>query len=366
MVQSNCFPMQEIAQRLKQKIEFINERFSRLGEKIDTRLNPTESIQIVQGIEKRLGIELPVEYVWFITEFANGGFGPGTGMFNLEESIRIFESFAYDTGRLDCRMSNAFPIDDESDWMRMAVLEVPLRHNFPVDGIFPLCEWENGGFDVLIVSGKYKGNVCFVYPLENGEGHWLPTESFGEGKFLNWYDSWLTNYIPESGQNEYPPSNRTKLKVVKAGMRFGNKSIDRGPFLKLFQLLPDGVNHFLSSVDAVLGAKLDRTEINRLLDDIKNDCVGLEGYVFYKGGLGEIFARTDPWGSELFIDLYAQPGVPGCTKDRKTIHEQITDLAVAFADAYLFNMDDESDSAFLYQVKTADILDWTSDKPQKK
>lgn len=67
----------------------IDRSFSRFGSKLHKyELSERISIEEVETIEKKYNINLPDEYVAFITTLGNGGAGPYCGLIDIESSIK--------------------------------------------------------------------------------------------------------------------------------------------------------------------------------------------------------------------------------------------------------------------------------------
>ena len=53
------------------------------------QLNPILDIQAIRAIENQYGIQLPEDYVWFLSQVGNGGAGPFYGLYSLEDSLEV-------------------------------------------------------------------------------------------------------------------------------------------------------------------------------------------------------------------------------------------------------------------------------------
>lgn len=352
--------MSNNAKRLREKVECVLEYGRSTGNSIEAKLNSPIELSELRELEGKHSIELPEDYVEFVTTFANGGFGPGQGLLSVQESFHCFEELQ-DSFRshVDISLNNPFPIVPV-DWLRASILELPLESNFPVNGMLPVCHWEDYGvIAVMIINGDFRGTICYVTPQKPGFGDWTLNLNPELQQFVNWYEHWLSGLVAAPTRAEWRKNQGTsKLKWVKAGLGLGEKSLSRSSLLELYRYLPNEVELYLKTIDSVLDQPLDRQEINRLLTDIKNDEVKVETYQFYRGPLGEIFARPNAVGTELMIDIYGKLGEPSNTKSRSTMREKVIDLTTAFGSAYLFNLEDGVDSEFLFRVKTTNIVDW--------
>ena len=57
------------------------------------QLNPCLTIQDISAIESQYGIQLPEDYVWFLSQVGNGGAGPFYGLYALEDSLEVHTDF---------------------------------------------------------------------------------------------------------------------------------------------------------------------------------------------------------------------------------------------------------------------------------
>lgn len=353
--------MTTLAHRLKSKIGSIEEHCRNLGRSVDSTFAPPLSIEVVRKFESQISIELPDDYVEFVTTFANGGLGPGLGLMSLQESVQclaeIDEVCMPQNERTE--IGRAFPLGP-IDQVRATILELPLYARFPVNGILPICRWESPvGYSVMILSGTNRGKIAHVSTAYDGFGNWTFVAESDRSEFLGWYEHWLSLWMPPPVQAEWNSELQvSRLKRIKAGLGMGEKAIDRGSFIQLFKLFESDLDFLFGAINSILEKPLDTIELMRLLSDIEKDDVQMETYLMYDGELGEIFARPDFMGAELLIDIYGLPSEPSNTRSRETMPEKVIDLVTAFGSAFLFNREEGIDSEFLFRAKTNRIVDW--------
>jgi len=146
----------------------------------------------VSQFEHRHGVTLPVDYRQFVTNVADGGIGPGCGMFSLAEASADAPEF---TGAL----SAPFPygnVDAQKALTKRAhgvpqfSLAQPNDDGLP-GGCLLLAHTGSGCFDVLVITGEQRGTIWFhdsqrLFPIGFGT---KPLE------FFDWYESWLDGWI---------------------------------------------------------------------------------------------------------------------------------------------------------------------------
>ncbi len=104
--------MENILQKIKQRVsdpETIHDMA--IGLSPAPKINPVVSVEKIKGIEKELGFKFPDLLVKIYTEIGNGGFGPGYGLYDIDEAKKNYLEW----------MS-----DPEKEWEK---------------GTFPLCTW---------------------------------------------------------------------------------------------------------------------------------------------------------------------------------------------------------------------------------
>jgi hypothetical protein len=212
--------MNEQLKRIKEKLKELQQLdsgFKLFGADMHKyMLNPTLTIEEIKKFETDNKVELPVEYVEYLTTIANGGAGPFYGVQTLEESsINFFDN----TEKLNHQyfdLSKAFPHTEswnveaaleelyekieeasesgdtvleeqlyESKWELIGAAE----HDY---GRLYTTDFGCGVKISLIINGKEKGNM-WTDDRTNDAGLYPTTELGNTDRitFLNWYELWL-------------------------------------------------------------------------------------------------------------------------------------------------------------------------------
>lgn len=173
------------------------------------------SEQALAELEQSFGIELPSELRSFLQLVHSGGAGPGYG-FHVESDAKPLPQrarpFLFDTsvardliqqrlaggeGRWGSATGPDEEEDDEAD-------EWP-----PGPGFVPIAHMGCGVFDVLVTVGEQRG---FVWSVDNYS--WCPAFD-AKGRqlgFLDWYEQWLDQSLPETGVKTWSLLQRLAVK----------------------------------------------------------------------------------------------------------------------------------------------------------
>jgi hypothetical protein len=156
----------------------------------------------VAAFERRYAVQLPPEYRAFLTGVANGGAGPGYGLYSLSGSVteeprgRVPDDFLHTPFR-HRRAYN--PLEDpklESFYRRVENGEVEeeaadRRHLYQAAGTLVLCHEGCGILHLLVVTGPSRGRV-WVDDRCNDMGLF----PLGVGYF-DWYERWLDHTLAD-------------------------------------------------------------------------------------------------------------------------------------------------------------------------
>jgi hypothetical protein len=154
------------------------------------RWGRASAIDVAQ-MEASWRIELPEGYRRFVTEVADGGVGPGCGMFGIHEARDAPEW----TG--DVSVPFVYGNEDAERVLERRSTREPPRAWKPQSGdglphgSLLLAHTGCGCFDILVVNGEQRDAVWFydtqqLFPLGR------------RGKplsFLDWYESWLDGWL---------------------------------------------------------------------------------------------------------------------------------------------------------------------------
>jgi len=135
----------------------------------------------VAKFEAQHGIVLPADYRWFITTIANGGAGPGYGVFRLGE---MDEGSWQEGDGFVGTLANPFPYTEA--WNDLAAGEA--RYFAPIDGAIPVCHLGCAIRIWLVVSGPEAGHLW--QDDRANDGGWEPLGP-PRMRFLDWYRRWL-------------------------------------------------------------------------------------------------------------------------------------------------------------------------------
>ncbi|MCX4750008.1 SMI1/KNR4 family protein [Kitasatospora sp. NBC_01287] len=144
------------------------------------RLHPPLAEEAVRSFERVYGVRLPASYRGFLTAVADGGAGPGHGVFRLTDHLAE-EDAVYELreeGRRPGFLATPFPYAQEYPGPARGG-----RADYSVRGTLVIAEAGCGEFHRLVVTGRSAGQVWSDDP---GWGGLTPGPDFH-----HWYRGWL-------------------------------------------------------------------------------------------------------------------------------------------------------------------------------
>jgi hypothetical protein len=212
--------MENQLKNLKNKLERLKQLDSSLeifgAERHKYILNPILSIDKIRQFEAKYNVNLPNEYIAFLTTLGNGGAGPFYGLEPFENVL--FDDLDYK--RQDGLLNPTKPFllldawnlefeptvheeDDEQEYEKQYEDFSNLYFdNQLMNGVIAICNYGCGISLNLVVNGQEFGNI---WTEDRGnEGGIYPAMQLGnKGKitFLDWYELWLDNSIFEVKAN---------------------------------------------------------------------------------------------------------------------------------------------------------------------
>lgn len=169
-------------------------------------LGKTVSKDDIVSFEKEYDLELPNDYKAFLLHIGNGGIsyansaaGPGYGIYPLGENIDEFipentKQYLKEDCKLYPEMTDEFWVDlnknIEDDDISTEDFEVELGKIF--SGLLPIGTQGCTYYHALVLNGEFKGKIVNV-----DSDRQKPYFAF-ESNFLDWYERWLDQVIPES------------------------------------------------------------------------------------------------------------------------------------------------------------------------
>lgn len=169
-------------------------------------LNQPLSESVLREFEHLHHINLPVDYRAFIANIANGGAGPGYGVFRLGEMDHNadYHPWAEDDGFIGV-LANPFPymkrwndlsgqpspdlMDESAYELQLKVFEE--RYFSPVDGAIPVSHLGCAIRVWLVVSGPEAGNLWLDDRASDGGWEPLALGTLERVTFLPWYENWV-------------------------------------------------------------------------------------------------------------------------------------------------------------------------------
>lgn len=167
----------------------------------------TVSENQILDFEKEYDLELPEAYKDFLLHIGNGGIsysnsaaGPSYGIYSLGENTDEFiyentKSYLKEDCKISPKMSDEFWADlnkniEENDDISDEEFDLELGKIF--SGILPLGSQGCTYYHALVLNGEFKGRIVNI-----DSDRQKPHFTF-ESNFLDWYERWLDEIIPEN------------------------------------------------------------------------------------------------------------------------------------------------------------------------
>lgn len=150
------------------------------------KLSPTVPLSKIEAFEKRAGIELPENYVYYLTQVGGGGASPGTGFDVFQSEWKSYDGLQGVSEQLTRVML-------EAEWK-----ERYGEHKYEEPGTINLCGMDITFVAFLIVNGPMRGHVVYL----DWDGDCAPMWPKGSSDFLDWNENFYSELL--AGYDIYP------------------------------------------------------------------------------------------------------------------------------------------------------------------
>lgn len=140
------------------------------------QLSPPVQLSEILKFEERTGVELPIEYVYYLTQVGSGGTSPGTFFSDFKSEWRSYDGLDLVSEQLCLVMS-------EEEWEQKFG-----EHDYPENGTIYLCGMDLTYVAYLIVTGPLRGRVVYL----DYEGDYAPMWPKGCPDFLTWCENFYS------------------------------------------------------------------------------------------------------------------------------------------------------------------------------
>ena len=157
-------------------------------------LNPTISEKDVRKFEEEFQIELPADYIEFITQIGNGGAGPGNGLFPLDKWNCELENTNKDFLKTPFPHIKEWNIENPFHVKSQEFTE--FEHNYyaseHVTGAIRISHYGCGIMYMLVVSGLEKGHI---WVDDRCSDYGICPATKESPTFEKWYMDWLEKSV---------------------------------------------------------------------------------------------------------------------------------------------------------------------------
>ncbi len=143
------------------------------------KLSPPMQMWEIEEFENKAGIQLPIEYVYYLTQVGRGGAAPGTFFVDFDAKKKIGPELSMVSEQLSCEWT-------EEEWK-----ELYEGHSVPEDGTICLCAMDLTFEAYLIVTGPMRGRVVYL----DYDGDCAPMWPKGSPDFLTWCENFYSELL---------------------------------------------------------------------------------------------------------------------------------------------------------------------------
>ena len=230
------------------------------------KLNETMDIKEVRAFEKKYGVSLPEEYIFYLTKVANGGAGNFYGINPLNEKEHA-ESY-----RQHLCKENVYGDDFTQFWREFAEFieydeEEDSDKKFEeyqsklCDGVIHI-SYQGCTFDtLLVVNGKRKGEIIYIsWELEDDNPPY-----FTGMTFLEWYQGYFEEIAAGNSINGYGYREVTQNELIEEYQRADNP-IDRRRILY-------SLGSFKTAEPETISLLLNLKDMTPMIEEIRLGCL---------------------------------------------------------------------------------------------
>ena len=145
------------------------------------QLSPPAQLGEIEEFERRAGVELPIEYVYYLTRVGRGGAAPGTFFRDFDPQQKIY-----------------YPMDQVSEQLTEELPEAEWEQRFGCDwdgdrevGILTLCGMDLTYVAYLVTAGPQRGRVVYM-DYDNEMAPMWPKDS---PDFLTWCENFYSELL---------------------------------------------------------------------------------------------------------------------------------------------------------------------------
>ncbi len=142
------------------------------------KLHDVVPLSEIEEFEEKTGIELPVEYVYFLTQIGRGGASPGTELDDFDMEWAEDEKLSQVSEQLSCVLS-------DKEWEEL------YGGHGDEPGTICLCAMDLTYQAYLIVSGPMKGKIVYM----DWDGDCAPMWPKGLPDILTWYEQFFSEKL---------------------------------------------------------------------------------------------------------------------------------------------------------------------------
>ncbi len=182
---AQCARIKTMIEKVSQIPEYQENYYAKLYH--HWKLSPPAQLWEIEEFEKKIGVELPIEYVYYLTQVGRGGASPGTGFFDFPKQNYEPDCITGVSEKLSCALS-------EEDWCTL----YDFHNHIEEPGTICLCAMDLTFEAYLIVTGPNRGRIVYL----DYDGDCAPMWPKSSPDFLTWCENFFSELL--AGYNIMP------------------------------------------------------------------------------------------------------------------------------------------------------------------
>lgn len=176
---AQCGRIKEMVRRVAENPKYKNDYYAKNYH--HWKLSPPATLEEIERFEERAAVELPIEYVYYLTQVGRGGACPGTFFRDFDANQKIYR-------RIDQVSQQLTKVLTESEWETLFGCDWEGDRRL---GTLNLCGMDLTYVAYLIVTGPQRGRVVYL----DYDDDMAPMWPKASPDFLTWCENFYSELL---------------------------------------------------------------------------------------------------------------------------------------------------------------------------